>query len=103
MIVTEFKAWFEGFTESLEGAPSAKQWKRIKEQVAAIDGLPVTPVYIDRYIRQYPYHGPVWTAYSSALAGSNSAQMQNANTLAAGIGFDGHSAMFTLGKAEAAN
>lgn len=34
----EFKAWFEGFTEALDGLPNEAQWKRICERVATIDG-----------------------------------------------------------------
>lgn len=51
MTLAEFKAWFEGFTESMEGQPTAKQWKRIKERVAQIDGTTVTHqvIYRDRY------------------------------------------------------
>jgi hypothetical protein len=37
MKLSEFKAWFSGYTESMEGTPSKKQWERIKEQVEAID------------------------------------------------------------------
>jgi len=51
MTLAEFKAWFEGFTEGMEGAPSANQWDRIKERVAQIDGTAITRevVYRDRY------------------------------------------------------
>ena len=51
MTLAEFKAWFEGFTESMEGQPTAKQWKRIKERVAQINGVAVTRevIYRDRY------------------------------------------------------
>ena len=36
MTVQEFKAWFSGFTEDLEGAPNDKQWARIKARVDEI-------------------------------------------------------------------
>ena len=36
MTLSEFKAWFEGFTESMEKAPTPNQWERIKERVAKI-------------------------------------------------------------------
>lgn len=39
MTTQEFKAWFEGFTECIEGTPSKKQWERIKNRVAEIDGV----------------------------------------------------------------
>lgn len=50
MTTQEFKAWFEGFTESIEGPPSKKQWERIKARVAEIDGAATTiPVFVERY------------------------------------------------------
>lgn len=63
MTLAEFKAWFEGFTEDLEGAPNEKQFAKIKQRVAEIDGTPVNPVVIREYIRPYwhgPYYGPVY-------------------------------------------
>lgn len=61
MKLDEFKAWFEGFTEGLEGAPTAKQWKRIKERVGEIDGMAISyPVYVDRY---WPALGPALPGY----------------------------------------
>ena len=53
MTLQEFKAWFEGFTENLDGTPNAKQWKRIQKRVQDINGTPVTPVIIERYYRRY--------------------------------------------------
>jgi len=74
MTPSEFKAWFDGFTEALEGVPSEKQWERIKARVAEIDGKPITErIYVDRYWSDYwprPYVGPnYWGSY---LAGSSS-------------------------------
>lgn len=61
MTLSEFKAWFEGFTETLEGPPNAKQWKRIQARVKEISGQPITErVYIDRYrdyFRSYLAYG----------------------------------------------
>jgi len=31
MTLQEFKSWFEGFTECMNGQPSAKQWKRVQK------------------------------------------------------------------------
>ena len=54
MTLAEFKAWFEGFTETLEAAPNEKQWERIKARVAEINGAVTTyPVFIDRYVPPY--------------------------------------------------
>lgn len=51
MKITEFKAWFEGFTENIEGAPTEAQFEKIRAKVAEIDGNPVTErVYLDRYV-----------------------------------------------------
>ena len=49
MTPSEFKSWFEGFTEGLDGQPSKKQWERICKRVSEIDGTPVAPVYVERY------------------------------------------------------
>jgi hypothetical protein len=54
MKIDEFKAWFEGFTESMDKPPTEKQWKRIKARVAEIDGRSISyPVYVDRYVDPY--------------------------------------------------
>ena len=38
MQVSEFKAWFEGFTGAVAKLPTEKQWARIKARVDEIDG-----------------------------------------------------------------
>lgn len=38
MNLPEFKAWFEGFSEFLEGPPNEKQWARVKEHIAELTG-----------------------------------------------------------------
>lgn len=57
MNLSEFKAWFEGFTENLDGAPDKKQWAKIEAKVKLIKDAPATtyPVFVDRYIPQWPY------------------------------------------------
>lgn len=40
MTPAEFKAWFDGFCEGIEGAPSVDQFERIKERVAEINAAP---------------------------------------------------------------
>lgn len=130
MILSEFKAWFEGFTEGLEGPPTKAQFDRMKAKVADITGTPVTyPVYVDRYIetlrpyyRQYPWAAgvPFWGTVSGGYAvgalvqgtvnnnmtGAQGTGQSDAKSyqLAAGApnSFDSHSAMHALGKAEAA-
>ena len=38
MTPEEFKPWFEGFTEAMEGMPTEAQWEKIKQRVGEIDG-----------------------------------------------------------------
>lgn len=111
MKLNEFKAWFEGFTESMEGAPNKKQWERIKARVGEIDGIAVSyPVYIDRYVRPYwhTYPGTVLlgsVSTSSAMGIGTSCQNAADYTTAinsTGQDFDGATAMYAAGKAEAA-
>lgn len=54
MTLAEFKAWFEGFSETMDGPPNEKQWDRIKARVAEISNTPISyPVFIDRYVTPY--------------------------------------------------
>lgn len=54
MTLSEFKAWFEGFTENIDGQPNKKQWQRIKIRVGEISSEPTPyPFYIERYVRPY--------------------------------------------------
>ncbi len=62
MTLTEFKAWFEGYTENLDGTPNTKQWKRIKSRISKLNGEAITErIFIDRYLPRrysdysYPY------------------------------------------------
>lgn len=58
MNLSEFKAWFEGFSEGIDDAPSKKQWKRINEKVMSITSDPTPwPIFFDRYI------GPRWSQW----------------------------------------
>jgi hypothetical protein len=97
MTLAEFKAWFEGFTESIEAAPTEKQFKRIKAKVAQIDGSAVTyPIFVDRYWpspRPLPYwHDQVWTVSGTMAPNSPVA-----------VPFNSITAMHELGKLEAVN
>ena len=68
MNLSEFSAWFEGFTENIDGTPNKKQWARIKKRVDEITPDPTPyPVFIDRYVRPIqPYwYGPTWTTCGS--------------------------------------
>lgn len=58
MNLSEFKAWFEGFSENLGAAPTEAQWSRIREKIGAIKPDPTPPkVFVDRY---WPRHLPYW-------------------------------------------
>ena len=77
MKLAEFKAWFEGFTEDMDGAPTEAQFKRIKDRVAEIDGSPITErVFVDRYLPtgyrpRYSWQTPLVGAVGGAAAGAN--------------------------------
>jgi hypothetical protein len=99
MTLAEFKAWFEGYTEGLEGAPTAAQFARIKEKVALIDGTVTTyPVFLDRYVypnQWRPYWDRVWYGGDFVTGGTLAAD----NTQP----FNSTQALYELGKMEAHN
>ncbi len=119
MTLAEFKAWFEGYTESMDSTPSEKQWTRIKARVKEIDGTPVTrEIFVDRYWPTWPR--PLWdltycgnnTGLKTTAGDSGAAApYYNATWVANGNGdgalfvndekFDVHATMYALGKAEA--
>jgi hypothetical protein len=102
MDVSEFKAWFEGFTEDMSGQPTAKQWKRVKARVKQIDGTPTTErIFIDRYRRPYePYWPqPYWIGTTS----SNVSNMTVTALASDHPGMNARNAFTALGKAEAAS
>lgn len=93
MTPSEFKAWFDGFTEEMKGQPTKAQWARIKERVAQIDGKTVTEYryyhdYFPRYWAVYNPTTPTYTTTGIGTAGTNAVYCSN-------------SAMYTLGQAEA--
>jgi hypothetical protein len=92
MTLSEFKAWFEGFTEDMDGAPTAKQFKKIKAKVADIDGAPV-PIHIfrDRYwLPNWPNRERFGEPWITCTDGTNEQV------------WDAGKAWASLGKAEAA-
>ncbi|RJO66990.1 MAG: hypothetical protein C4523_10890 [Myxococcales bacterium] len=109
MTPQEFKAWFDGFTEALEGTPTDDQWKRIKARVAEIDGKPVTyPVYLERYWPRWWETRPYYQ-YLSSNGGSVSSFTVSCNAsapdkYAAAVEseYDSRYAMYARGKADAA-
>lgn len=54
MHLTEFKAWFQGYTEEMDAPPNKAQWAKIKKRVAEItaDYTP-TPVFIEKWVHPY--------------------------------------------------
>ena len=64
----EFKAWFEGFSEGIEGRPTEKQWTKVKERVAQITPTATPyPIFVDRYVPTYPHwNWPCWTWNTSS-------------------------------------
>lgn len=115
MTLAEFKAWFEGFTEDMDGAPSAKQFEKIKAKVADINGVAVTErVFVDRYV---PRYRDVWSWPYISVGTGNPEPIRSYSTASAGqaVGainyapdyaseppaFDAHVAMRDLGRVEA--
>lgn len=76
MTLSEFKAWFEGFTEAMDGAPGPKAWKRICERVKEICAEPTPlPQIVREYVPQR-YYGPYWSAYGVGSAQRRSLESQ---------------------------
>ena len=69
MTISEFRAWLEGFEEAIDGAPTQKQWKKIKQRLDSVRAdAPVTipsPFVIERYPRPWWPPGIVWTTSGS--------------------------------------
>lgn len=123
MTLSEFKAWFEGFTEGMEAAPTEAQFSKIKAKVALIDGAPVTyPIFVDRYVPQYwPHNGYPWGYPITSVGGFTlDATASDAGKVTFGqfsyapvepaskgdsqtVPFDSITAMRDLGRAESVN
>lgn len=120
MTLSEFKAWFEGFTEGMDGPPSLKQWERIQARVKEISGQPVTQtVFVDRYfpaVRPLYAVGPglpyATLAASNCRGGVGSIAFATHNATVGGedkrlpcgsmeMTFDSHAAMNALGRSDA--
>lgn len=74
MHLSEFKAWFEGFTEEMKGPPTKDQWAKIRKHVKEIsaDYTP-SPVFIDRYVYPWRRHWePYWTLCGTSVSGVTS-------------------------------
>ncbi len=96
MTLAEFKAWFEGFTEEMDGAPNEKQFERIKAKVKDIDGVAITKtVFVDRYLPAGPYWHQRYDVFG--VAQSNAAAVGKSYDVGS---FNSQNAMLDLGKAE---
>lgn len=99
MTLSEFKAWFDGYTENMDETPNKKQWKRIQARVKEIDGQTVTErVYLDRYwptINRFTYNGP-FVATCETLVSGISVQSTSDTTI-----FNSTTAMAHLGTSDA--
>ncbi len=117
MTPSEFKAWFEGFTEAFDSKiPTKVQWARIKERIGEIDGKPITErVFVDRWYPYYRQWGYVYTTPTFSPSPTNipngTIYMSNAlgiasnslisNSSQAAVSFDSAVAMNAVGRAEA--
>lgn len=69
MTESQFKQWFEGFTEANDGkVPTAKQWTKIKERISQITGTPIIEKHF--YDRYWWPHQPYWSYLSVGSLGS---------------------------------
>ncbi len=68
---SEFKNWFQGFSEGMgDNPPNAKQWDRIKEMVENIDGKAVTEVvFRDWYYGRPWYHNQLYYGHGTIGSG----------------------------------
>lgn len=106
MTLSEFKAWFEGFSEGIDTAPTAAQFAKIKAKVAEINGVALTrEVIVERYrpfwggsIPGYPTH--IWNGPVVTYAG-NIGQVSAAGLQAIDASFDSQATMRAIGAAEA--
>ena len=63
MTLSEFKYWLEGFEEAIDGSPTAKQWKKIKQRMDEVKEA--QSVVVERHTHthfreRYPYYQPIW-------------------------------------------
>lgn len=93
MTLSEFKAWFEGFTECMDGPPNAVQWERIQAKIAKIDDKPIPVTVYREYVERFR---PYWPA-PGVYYGNRSL---TADALPRNGGMDAGNPMTDLGRAE---
>lgn len=105
MTLNEFKAWFEGFSETMDGAPNEKQWERIKTRVGEINGSAISyPIFVDRYVRPYrDWYSPSWVQSQATSRIDGVTWMENKSAKSASAYntiFDAGSALREAGRIE---
>lgn len=80
MTISEFKAWFDGYTSQVRGQPTAKQWRMIKAKLALVRENTSTPVQM-----------PTFTYYPQPLSTTSTPtypyySLPNSTTLLSGLG-----------------
>jgi hypothetical protein len=103
MTLQEFKSWFEGFTENMQGPPNTEQWKRVQERVKQIDGTAVTErIFIDRYWNHWHWHSPSYygPVYSPAPVYTPTVTCSSLGDMTGTTSFNSTSAMHALGQQE---
>ena len=99
MTLSEFKAWFDGYTEGIETAPTADQFARIKARLAEIDNTPTTrTIFLDRYVKTRP---DWWPARDVAWLKGESTKGAVEEVSFADVKPEGHGAFRALGRLEA--
>ena len=69
MTLGEFTAWLDGFEESFDDAPSAKQWKAIRKKFKTVPSPPThTTVINTDYYRLPRYEKPYQVWCSAGLS-----------------------------------
>lgn len=63
MTLSEFKSWFEGFTEMMDGPPNAVQWERIQAKIGQIDDKPIKQVVYREYVERFRPYWPTGVYY----------------------------------------
>ena len=58
--ILEFKSWIDGFSESIDDAPTKAQWEKIKGEIANLRVEPIVPqtVPYTPYYPQFERTGP---------------------------------------------
>ena len=60
MTVKELKAWLEGFSEAIDGAPTEKQWELVKEKIAETQAETKTEILPIPERDYWPRRWPLW-------------------------------------------